>query len=179
MNPLHANFSELFERHLCRHSQFGINVIHLASVLGTYWALYSCAFVLLGTIAPLVALAAIYLGVLALNAPVRVFLVTLTFVGLFFGFVLYLPPLPFWVYPLTLYPFYKVQAWSHLLYSRATDMTAFNKKYPKGFALFILLTVYELPILLNYLVFDPRDVAIPAGPAVASAPEGVAQGAEV
>jgi hypothetical protein len=33
-------------------------------------------------------------------------------------------------------------------------MTEFNRKYKKGFVLFVLLSVYELPILLNYLCFD-------------------------
>ena len=36
MNPLHANFEELYRRHLCRHSQFGINMLHIVSVVGTY-----------------------------------------------------------------------------------------------------------------------------------------------
>jgi hypothetical protein len=36
-------------------------------------------------------------------------------------------------------------------------MTAFNAKYRKGPALFVLLSLYELPILLNYLVFGRRD----------------------
>lgn len=178
MNPLRANFAELYQRHLCRHSQFGINVIHLVSVIGTYWALYGCALVLLGSIWLLLGLSAAYLVILAFNMPARLFLLTLVCVGLFFVMLFMLPPLPFWVYPLTIYPFYKLQAWSHRIYDRAYDMTEFNKKYPKGFALFILLSTYELPILLNALFFDlqPNRLAVPT-PVVETArePEGVAR----
>ena len=151
MNPLHANFAELYQRHLCRHSQFGINVIHLISLLATYWALYSCAFSLLGTIWPLLAVAALYMGILAVNVPIRVFILTLLFVALFFAVLFALPTLPFYVYLLTLYPFYKLQAVSHRFYDKAYDMTEFNQKYPKGVALFFLLSTYELPIQLNAL----------------------------
>jgi hypothetical protein len=168
MNPLRANFAELYERHLCRHSQFGINVIHLISLVGTYWALYGLALALFGSVWLLVGLASLYLGVLAFNVPGRVFLLCLAFLGLFLALLLALPLFPFWVYPLTLYPFYKIQAWSHRIYDRAFDMTEFNKKYSKGIALFILLTVYELPIQLNYLVFQPRGEPSTA-PAVAAA----------
>jgi hypothetical protein len=35
-------------------------------------------------------------------------------------------------------------------------MTEFNAKYPKGRLLFVVLLVYDLPILLNYLVFDTQ-----------------------
>src|SRR5262245_25725630 len=135
MNPLRANFAELYQRHLCRHSQFGINVIHLLSLIGTYWALYGFALAVLGSVWPLVGLAGLYLCVLAFNVPGRVFLVSVVFMACFFALLLALPTLPFWVYPLTLYPFYKIQAWSHLIYDRAFDMTEFDKKYPKGLAL--------------------------------------------
>ena len=39
MNPFRVNFQELYARHLCRHSQYGINVIHVAAVFGIYLAL--------------------------------------------------------------------------------------------------------------------------------------------
>ena len=52
---------------------------------------------------------------------------------------------------------YKVQAWSHKVYNVARDMTEFNTKYKKGFALFVLLSIYEMPLLLNYLVFDKNN----------------------
>ena len=51
---------------------------------------------------------------------------------------------------------YKLQTWSHKIYNFKKDMTEFNKKYPKGVTLFLLLSLYELPILLNYLCFDRK-----------------------
>ena len=45
-------FSELYARHLCRHSQFGNNVVHLMAVFGTWFALFGIAnwlFFWLGT----------------------------------------------------------------------------------------------------------------------------------
>ncbi len=169
MNPLCADFKELYQRHLCRHSQLGINVEHLLCVIGTYLALYGllawAAYALLPPqyalwISPVVVLP--YLAVLAANLPRRLFLVALVFLALFFA-VLFalveagLPTWPAWIYPLAVAVFYKLQAWGHKVYRKESDMTYFNKKYPKGFALFILLSIYELPILLNYLFFGKRD----------------------
>ncbi len=31
-------------------------------------------------------------------------------------------------------------------------MTEFNKKYTKGFVLFVVLLLFEVPLLLNYLL---------------------------
>jgi hypothetical protein len=169
VNPLSANFQELYERHLCRHSQFGINVEHLLCVIGTYLALYGllcwAAFALLpGEYAQWVPLAVVvpYLAVIAPNLPLRVFAAALVFMALFFAafFALVrlgLPTWPVWIYPLAVLVFYKLQAWAHKIYSKESDMTYFNKKYHKGFALFVLLSIYELPILLNYLFFGKRD----------------------
>jgi hypothetical protein len=154
---LSANFQELYRRHLCRHSQLGINVAHLACMVGTYLALYGILYVLFGSGWVLLSLAAAYLAVLAFNVPVRVWLVNAAFLGLFFAAFFVLPPLPWWAYLVAVIAFYKLQAWSHKLFPKEQDMTEFNKKYPKGFALFILLSVYELPILLNYLFFGKRD----------------------
>jgi hypothetical protein len=164
VNVLSADFHELYERHLCRHSQFGINVAHLACVVGTYLALYGLLFCLFRAVLPLPvsewALAAVaipYLAILAANVPVRVFLVNVLFLGLFFAAFFAVPEVPVWVYAVAVVVFYKLQAWSHKVFSKEKDMTEFNKKYPKGFALFVLLSIYELPILLNYLFFGKRD----------------------
>jgi hypothetical protein len=35
-------------------------------------------------------------------------------------------------------------------------MTEFNQKYPKGPTLFVVLMFYEVPTLLNYLVFEGK-----------------------
>jgi hypothetical protein len=165
MNPLRANFAQLFERHLCRHSQFGINVGHVLCVIVTYLSLCELVYLCVPSMWVLAGLAAVYLAVLGINLPVRVSIVTLLCVAMLFAAFVVLPPLPFWAYLLAIVLSYKVQVWSHRFWDRATDMSAFDGKYKKGFALFILLSIYELPILLNYLVFDPRGLtaASPSG----------------
>ena len=40
MRLLLVEFNELFERHLCRHSQFGINVLHLIALFAIWYAVY-------------------------------------------------------------------------------------------------------------------------------------------
>jgi hypothetical protein len=177
VNVWNANFQELYQRHLCRHSQFGINVIHLAAVIGTYLALYGLGFAVAqgigymlsslsleaGVLASkwvLLAITVPYLAILAANLPARVLIATLACVGLFFAVFFALPPLPvwaLWAYPATVFACYKIQSWSHKIYDREMNMTEFNKKYPKGFKLFVLLSIYELPILLNYLLFGKQD----------------------
>jgi hypothetical protein len=94
-----------------------------------------------------------YLGVLALNVPARVLAACVAFVALFVAGFLALPPLPLWLCPVLLALSHQLQNWSHRLWDRETDMTEFNRKYRKGPALFFLLLLYELPILLNYLLF--------------------------
>lgn len=157
MNLFKVNFSELYDRHLCRHSQFGINVIHILAVLGIYLCLYGIVYRLVGSEWPLLGAAGIHLAVLAFNVPLRVLGFTAAFLAVVLALVLSLPPLPSWSYALAIYPFYKIQAWSHKVYNAARDMTEFNEKYRKGFVLFVLLSVYEVPILLNYLVFDKNN----------------------
>jgi hypothetical protein len=157
MNVLSVNFQELYERHLCRHSQLGINVIHLAAVVGTYLALYGLLYGLVPSAWALVGVAVPYLAVLAVNVPGRVFLVNVLFIALLFAAFFALPRLPFWAYLVAIVVCHRLQSWSHKVYSKERDMTAFNKKYQKGFVLFVLLSVYELPILLNYLFFGRRD----------------------
>jgi hypothetical protein len=157
MNPLRANFYELYRRHLCRHSEFGINVAHLISVVGTYWALFGLIYGLVQSEWVVVALTAPYLAVLALNIPFRVFVVNAVFMALILAAVFALPRISWWWYLPALVVFHQVQVWSHRYYTRELDMTEFNKKYRKGFALFALLSVYELPILVNYLFFGRND----------------------
>jgi hypothetical protein len=157
MNVLSVNFYELYRRHLCRHSQYGINSIHLLAVVGIYLAIYGLIYGLVKSEWVLVALAVPYLAVLALNIPVRVFVVNVAIIALLFIAVLTLPEVPWWAYLLAVPILYKIQAWSHKVYSKEMDMTEFNQRYPKGFALFVVLSVYELPILLNYLFFGKKD----------------------
>jgi hypothetical protein len=158
VNILKVNFQELYERHLCRHSQFGINIIHVVAVLGIYLALAGIICWLVGSPWWLLCIIAPHLAVVAFNVPFRVFLGNLLFMALFMVlFVEVFAPLPawwVWIYVLAIPLFYKIQAWSHKIYNVERDMTEYNKKYKKGFVLFVLLSVYEMPILLNYLVFD-------------------------
>ena|SRR6516162_898549 len=165
MSLLHVDFRELYARHLCRHSQFGINVAHLAALWATWWAAYAALYWLAVAwlnqaewLPPL--LAALYLGVLVPNIPVRVLIVTALFLVLFVLTVLWIPLLPvslFWLY-LLLIPFcYKLQSWSHSIWTVERDMTEFNKKYTKGPVLFVVLLFYEIPLVLNYLVLQPKD----------------------
>jgi hypothetical protein len=153
---LHVDFTELYARHLCRHSQFGINVVHLAALFATWYAVYAALYWLTGAAWLPVLLAAAYLAVVALNAPARVCVATGLFLALFLGAVFWLPELPIWVYVVMVPLAYKAQAWSHKVFTAEADMSEFDKKYPKGPALFVLLLIYEIPLVLNYLVFDRK-----------------------
>jgi hypothetical protein len=154
MNLLHANFEELYERHLCRHSQFGINVGHIICVIGTYLALFGMLYNLTDSPTLVLAVTLPYLTVMAFNLPLRVFAAVFVFLGLFFAGFFALPKLPIWLCLFIIFALYKVQNWEHRIWNVERDMTEFNKKYPKGVKLFFLLTLYELAILLNYLCFD-------------------------
>lgn len=157
MNPFNVNFQELYQRHLCRHSQYGINVIHVAAVFGIYLALAGIICSLVESEWPLLGIIIPYLAIVAFNVPVRVLLGNVLFMALFFEVFMLLPRLPWWSYILAIPMLYKIQAWSHKVYNVEQDMTEFNKKYKKGFALFVLLSIYEMPLLLNYLVFDKNN----------------------
>jgi hypothetical protein len=154
MNPLCANFNELYERHLCRHSQFGINLQHLIGVVVTYLCLYGILYSGTGSIWPLVVGTVLYLVVIVLNVPARLAGVTFLFVGLLFAGFATIPLLPWWLYVAVMLVAYQIQVWTHRYWDHAFDMTKFNEKYHKGWRLFILLSVYELPILLKYLLFE-------------------------
>jgi phosphoglycerol transferase MdoB-like AlkP superfamily enzyme len=151
-----VDFRDLYERHLCRHSQFGINVAHLAALFGVWYGAAAFLYWLTQAEWVPVALAAAYLALVALNAPLRVCLATALFLALFVAAVLWLPALPWWADLLTVPVFYKLQAWSHKVFTVERDMTEFNKRYPKGPALFVVLLIYEVPLLLNYLAFDRK-----------------------
>jgi hypothetical protein len=156
MSLLHVDFQELYERHLCRHSQFGINVVHLAALIGVWGGVYGFLYAL----APFewlpITLALAYLAIVAVNSPVRVTLATAVFLVAFLGMCFSMPQLPLWVYPLIIVVCYEIQSLSHKIFSTAKDMTEFNRKYLKGTVLFLVLLVYEVPFALNYLVFDKR-----------------------
>src|SRR5262249_35826978 len=148
---------ELYQRHLCRHSQFGNNVVHLASLVGTYWSLYGLLLLQVPWQLAALAVALPYVLILSWTVPLRVFSATLIFLAMFFAAFFATPPVRWWCYLAAIPVFYGVQQWSHKWFRRESDMTEFNKKYPKGFGLFLLLSAYELPIQLNYLVFGKKD----------------------
>jgi len=159
LNILKVDFQDLYQRHLCRHSQLGINIGHLVLVLAIYAALGGFVYALGAPDWILLVVIVPYLAILAFNIPLRVFLLNALFVGMLFLACLALPRWPLWSYPLAILVFYKLQAWSHKIYTHETDMTEFDKRYPKGIARFVLLSVYELPILVHYLFFGKKDWA--------------------
>ncbi len=166
--PLHllnVDFDDLYARHLGRHSQFGINVAHLAALYGMWFGIYAAtkqAALLLGVPVawPInLAMAATYLAVVATNAPFRVSVATAVFLAIFLTSVLALPKLPGWsiLAFLALVPvFYKLQAWSHKLWNTAADMSEFNLRFPPGRTLALILLTNEVPICLNYLIFHRK-----------------------
>ena len=181
MNILTADFQELYRRHLCRHSQPGINVAHLGSVALTYFgALLLVRHLLAWLDAPwwLLPTALVpYFAVLARNLPPRLLAATVFSYALILLAVFLVPPLPAWLVlvlsAVLIVLGHKSQAWSHRVWTYETDMTEFNAKYKKGLRLFLLLSVYELPILLNYLVFAGRNAASAAPPVLPKAPDHV------
>jgi hypothetical protein len=166
LSLLHVDFEGLYTRHLGRHSQLGINIAHLLALYGLWFGVYATVgqgLRLMGLTPSwpvLVAMALAYLAVVALNAPLRAILATAAFLALFVASVLALPDLPAWsiVLLLALIPInYKLQSWSHKVWTTAADMSEFNKKYPPGRDLNLILLFFEVPICLNYLLFRPAD----------------------
>ncbi len=159
MSLLQINFQELYLRHLCRHSQLGVNVVHLTALVGIWVCVYAALFALTGSPYVPVGLALAYFAVLALNTPARVLAAVALLLALLVGAVVAIPAPPawaFWIYLLPMPIFYKVQAWSHTVWNVERDMSEFNRKYAKGSTLFVVLLFYEVPIVLNYLAFDRR-----------------------
>jgi hypothetical protein len=156
MSLVHIEFQELYERHLCRHSQYGINVIHLLALFGTWFGVYAFLYWLIGTEWVPIALAGTYLAVMLPNLPLRVSAATAAFLGLFLAAVFWLPELPLWAYLPMIPVCYELQSLSHKVFTVERDMTEFNRKYAKGSVLFVILLFYEVALVLNYLVFDPK-----------------------
>lgn len=166
LSLFHIDFDNLYARHLGRHSQFGINVGHLAALFGLWFGAYAALYqliLLLGLPAGYLligALALSYLVMVAVNAPYHVVLATAGFLAVFVASIVALPRLPGWsiLAFIALVPvFYKIQSWNHKIWTVAADMTDFNKQFPPGRALNLILLIYEVPICLNYLVFKRQD----------------------
>jgi hypothetical protein len=163
---LHVDFDDLYSRHLGRHSQFGINVAHLLALYGLWFCLYAAigqGARLLGLPAwwwVSVAMALAYLAAVSLNATVPATLATAVFLTLFVASVRAVPELPGWwiaVFLAMIPVFYKLQSWSHRIWTVAEDMSKFNKRFPPGRELNVILLIYEVPICLNYLLFRRKD----------------------
>ncbi len=157
MNPLKVDFQELYRRHLRRHSQFGINVLHLIAVAGTYIALYAIAFALPGSKWIITAALALYFVLLAFNIPPRLLVANAAVSIVLLSIYLALPRVSVWVYVALIFFWHWFQIWNHKVYDKQLDMGEFTGKYQKGPVLFVLLSIYELPILLNYLMFDRKN----------------------
>ena len=131
-----VDFPDLYARHLCRHSQLGINVIHLIALFGVWFGVYATVHWLTDAWWLPIALAAGYLGLVALNAPLRVILATAGFLAVFIAAVLSVPAnLPWWmlcVYLVMIPACYQLQNFSHKIYTRETDMTEFNLHIRRG-----------------------------------------------
>ena len=159
MNPLHANFDELYRRHLCRHSEFGINILHVLSVGGIYFAIFAILFTIPVAGPWLVgAIVVPYWLTIVRNIPLKIFLVDVLAMSVMvagaWATAQALPWWMFWIHVLAIKFWHWFQNWNHKVYTVERDMSEFAEKYKKGFALFCLLSIYELPILINYLVFD-------------------------
>jgi hypothetical protein len=150
-----VEFDELYARHLCRHSQCGINVVHLLALWGVWYAVYGLLFWLADVPWLLAVPAVLWLGALAPNVSLRVLAASAAFLGSIVAAVCLLPQPPFWVYLILIPVLYKVQSWSHQIYTVAADMTDFDRKYTKGKLLFVVLLLYEVPLALHYLLFAP------------------------
>jgi hypothetical protein len=166
MNLFRVNFPELYARHLCRHSEYGINAIHLATVVVSYFAIFG---VLAKVVYPewyLFLVPVPYFAIVGLNLPPRVLAASVAFAAVCLAFFIAtfvaVPWLPIWLYVILLVLAHQVQNWSHRIYRVERDMSEFNEKYKKGPALFVLLSLYELPILLNYLLYDRKNWAATA-----------------
>ncbi|MFO0908909.1 MAG: hypothetical protein U0794_11210 [Isosphaeraceae bacterium] len=160
-----VDFHALYDRHLGRHSQFGLNVNHLIALTLIWYGVYETLTQTLRLFGlpplPFVAvLAGSYLLLVSLNLPSRVIVATAAFLGLFLAGVLATPQCPAWTIPLflLLIPIgYKFQTWGHRVWTLAADMTEFNRRFPPGRDLNRILMTFEVPVCLYYLLFRRQD----------------------
>ena len=162
MSILKINFEDLFQRHLCRHSEFGINVLHLISVYGVYFSLLALVSTVMRMIMPdssvmmqtsmTLAITVPYLIVLAMNIPVLILMATIASLVLLAIPAAFASFIPWPVHLILIVTWHRVQLVSHKRYTVSKDMSEFNLRYRKGACLFVLLAVYELPILLNFFL---------------------------
>ncbi len=167
LNILRISFDELYRRHLCRHGQFGINILHLISVCGVYISVCSIVTILIRSAEPAMPQTMQYLSICILSFPYFAVLLVnipvLTFVGTAAAACLIATAAfhdtlgPLWFHLVMILLWHRLQLWSHHLYPLRKDMSEFDGKYRKGLRLFVLLSVYELPILLHYFLCGRRE----------------------
>ncbi|MEQ9406153.1 MAG: hypothetical protein RIK87_00445 [Fuerstiella sp.] len=95
--------------------------------------------------------------VILMNAPLRVSAVTALIVVLLAVVTPAFIEIPAWVCLIGIPLLHRFQQWSHSIFQMHRDMSEFAERYPKGPMLFVLLLVYELPILLRFLCFGQSD----------------------
>jgi len=156
MNLLRIDFDELYRRHLRRHSQFGINVLHLISVAGIYLSLFAIGCALPGGSWIIGGTLTVYFLLLAFNLQLALLLADALFVASIGALYWALPPINVWVYVVLIPVWHRFQVWNHKIYNHEHDMSEFTGKYQKSLSLFLLLALYEAPILLRYLICDRR-----------------------
>jgi hypothetical protein len=162
---LHVDFHDLYSRHLGRHSQFGLNVNHLLALYLIWFGVYEAvaqSFRHAGVPPlPVVAgMAAAYFLIVSLKLPLRTTIALAVFLIGFVASVLAVPILPIWTAPafLVLVPLgYRFQAWGHRVWTIAADMSDFNRRFPPGRALNLILATFEVPTCLYYLLFRRQD----------------------
>ncbi len=62
MSLVRVEFQELYARHLCRHSQLGINMAHLVALFGVWFGDFRCPWILFRTPWVPIGMAAAYLA---------------------------------------------------------------------------------------------------------------------
>ena len=159
MNPFRINFDELYRRHLCRHGDFGLNALHGIAVVGIYFALaglidFGMRLFLPDTLRMiwLLCLTLPWLITLTFNVPIAVVLLSGFTTTTLIAAVVFLPAIPAWIFVLLILLLHQFQQWGHTLYPMHNDMTEFRERYPKGLPLFLLLSAYELPILVEFFL---------------------------
>lgn len=156
MNLFKIEFEELYQRHLCRHSQFGVNVIHFVTLFGIWYSFGGILYWLI-PIPWLFILGVVFFMLATFNLPSQLSLITFLLAMGLCG-VIYYAPLPWgWGYLILIPLFNQLQTESHRIYSHEHDVAEFRCKYPPGALLYSILMLYELPLVLNYLFFCRQD----------------------
>ncbi len=167
LSLLHVDFDDLYARHLGRHSQFGINVGHLACSLRTlvwrlrgripgsrsFWAFRHrgwSSWPWPSPISPWSPSTPLTTSALRRRSSWRSSSQVSSLCRCY-------RPGRSRRSSLMVPVFYKVQAWNHKIWNVAADMTEFNRRFPPGRTLTTILLIYEVPICLNYLLFKRQD----------------------